>query len=312
MQFYERLLSSLQRVGGAGSVALGNWWPLQGSRPRRVEASGASPAVSQACVFSVTDDDFATLGIAMRDGRSFAPQDRLGSEPVAVVSESLARQLWPSDRAVGQRMTIPLDEDGSPVAHLVIGVVSDVRQMHADTDLKDVYLAFAQRADRFAFMYLRSPRTPSWRSDLRAAVAAIDREVAVGPPRWLSLGFDDERIRPEFVASLLAVFAAFASVLALVGTHGVIAYAVGQREREIAIRMAVGADQRAIITLFLRQGGVVLAAGLACGAGRCGGSRASAWQGIGRPGSGSQGSGSRIRDSGLGTRGRRPISDPDS
>jgi putative ABC transport system permease protein len=180
MQFYERLLSSLQRVGGAGSVALGNWWPLQGSRPRRVEASGASPAVSQACLFSGTDDYFATLGIAMRDGRSFAPQDRLGSEPVAVVSESLARQLWPSDRAIGQRMTIPLDEDGPPVAHLVIGVVSDVRQMHADTDLKDVYLAFAQRADRFAFMYLRSPRTPSWRSDLRAAVAAIDREVAVG------------------------------------------------------------------------------------------------------------------------------------
>ena len=128
-------------------------------------------------------------------------------------------------------MTIPLDEDGPPVAHLVIGVVSDVRQSHADTDLKDVYLALAQRADRFAFMYLRSPRTPSWRSDLRAAVAAIDREVAVGTPRWLSLGFDDERARPEFVASLLAVFAAFASVLALVGMHGVIAYAVGQRER---------------------------------------------------------------------------------
>lgn len=265
VQFYDRLLSSLQGTGGAHSVALGNWWPLQGSRPRHVEASGPSPAVSQASLFSATDDYFATLGIAMRDGRSFAPEDRLGTEPVAVVSESLARQLWPSDRAVDQRMTIRLDADSPPVPHLVIGVVSDVRQMHTDTDLKDVYLAFAQRADRFAFMYLRSPRASSWRSDLRAAVAAIDREVAVGTPRWLSLGFDDERTRPEFVASLLAVFAGFASVLALVGMHGVIAYAVGQREREIAIRMAVGADPRAIVTLFLRQGSPVLLAGLSAG-----------------------------------------------
>ena len=79
------------------------------------------------------------------------------------------------------------------------------------------------------------------------------------------MGFTDERTRPEFVASLLAVFAGFASVLALVGMHGVIAYAVGQREREIAVRMAVGADPRAITTLFLRQGGLVLAPGLGAG-----------------------------------------------
>jgi predicted permease len=265
LRFYERLLSSLRGAGAASRAALGDWWPLQGSRPRRIEASGSPPVVSQASVFAVTDDYFDTLGISRRDGRSFAPEDRQGSEPVAIVSESVARQLWPAERAVDQRLTIQSDEERPPVAHRVIGVVSDVRQMHTDTDLKDVYLPFSQRASRFAFMYLRAPRAENWQSQLRMAVAAIDREVAVGAPRWLSAGFDDERTRPEFVASLLAVFAGFASVLALVGMHGVIAYAVGQREREIAIRMAVGADPRAITTLFLRQGGLVLAAGLAAG-----------------------------------------------
>src|SRR4029453_168296 len=119
---------SLQGVGAASGVALGDWWPLQGSRPRRIETSGASPVVSQAALFAVTDEYFATLGISIRDGRVFAPEDRHGSEPVAIVSESVAWQLWPSDRAVGQRVTLQPGEDRPPIAPPIIGVVPHGRQ----------------------------------------------------------------------------------------------------------------------------------------------------------------------------------------
>ena len=96
-------------------------------------------------------------------------------------------------------------------------------------------------------------------------MASIDPEIALGQPRSLGLGIEQERAKPRFLAFLLAVFAGFACLLALVGVHGVIAYAVRQRRREIAIRLAIGATGRAITSLFVRQGAVVLAIGMIAG-----------------------------------------------
>jgi ABC-type antimicrobial peptide transport system permease subunit len=147
----------------------------------------------------------------------------------------------------------------------VVGVVNDVRQSHSDEDLNDLYLPLAQRPGRFAFLYVRAPRSISWESDLRSSVARVNSEVAVGAPRRLGLGIDQERARPRFLAFMLTVFAAVACVLALVGMHGVIAYAVRQRQREIAVRIAVGASGGAVTRMFLRQGLIVLAGGLGIG-----------------------------------------------
>jgi predicted lysophospholipase L1 biosynthesis ABC-type transport system permease subunit len=202
----------------------------------------------------------------LRAGRDFDARDRLGSEPVTVVSESLARHLWAAAAAsVGQRLRIQVDEDGPPVDHLVIGVVSDVRQSHADPSTLDAYVALQQRGGRFAFIYLEGPTRATWEQELRQAVADIDAEVALGAPRPLALGIEQERARPQFLAYLLSTLAALASLLALVGVHGAIAYAVGQRRREIAVRMAVGASGSAVTRLFVRQGLLVLVLGLAAG-----------------------------------------------
>ena len=209
-------------------------------------------------------DYFATVGISLRDGRTFTGQDRLGTQPVAIVSESLARRMW-EGRAVGQLLTIHPDGEGQPQTVLVVGVVADVRQSHSDTDLHDAYLPLAQGASRFAFLYARAPRSPTWEAELRSAVARVNAEVALGTPRALLLGIEQERTRPQFLAYLLTTFAAFACLLALVGMHGVIAYAVRQRQREIAVRMAIGADARAVTMMFLRGGSLVLAGGLTVG-----------------------------------------------
>jgi putative ABC transport system permease protein len=263
--YYDRLLSRLAGVGGSRRAALGDWWPLQNSRPLRVETGGTSQAVASAPVFAVSPSYFDTLGMQLRAGRDFDRRDRLGSEPVTVISESLARHLWPAVAGVGQRLRILLDENGPPVDHLVIGVVSDVRQSHADTSTLDAYVALPQRGSRFAFIYLERPTAATWEQDLRRAVADVDAEVALGTPRPLALGIEQERARPQFLAYLLSTLAALASLLALIGVHGAIAYAVGQRRREIAVRMAVGASGSAVTRLFLRQGLLILVLGLAAG-----------------------------------------------
>jgi ABC-type antimicrobial peptide transport system permease subunit len=101
---------------------------------------------------------------------------------------------------------------------------------------------------------------------VREAVADLDAEVAVGAPRPLQSAIDQEHLKPRVLAWMLSAFAAFAALLALLGMYGVVSYAVRQREREIAVRIAVGADRRAVTGLFVRQGGIVLAAGVVAGA----------------------------------------------
>jgi predicted permease len=267
--FYERLLSEIESSlpGARESAAINDWWPMQQARPRRVEAEG-SAAAADAGVMSVTSQYFSTLGIPIRDGRSITPQDRVGGEPVAVISASLAARLWPDGPAVGHQLRLQSLEGALPsrtapmVTYTVAGVAGDVRQGHRDENRFDVYLSLLQNPGRFAYVFLPA-RAQS--SSVASVVANIDQEVAVGTPRLLSELMDQERTKPRFLAYLLSGFALFAGVLAMLGMYGVIAYSVRQREREIAVRMAVGASHGSVTWLFVRQGAVVLAAGTLAG-----------------------------------------------
>jgi ABC-type antimicrobial peptide transport system permease subunit len=148
----------------------------------------------------------------------------------------------------------------------VVGVAGDVRQTHADASLLDAYVPLLQNPGRFTFLYLPiGAATPARERDLREAVAEIDAELSIGTPMVLQGELDRARLRPRVLASMLSAFALFAVLLALLGMYGVVSYAVRQREREVAVRMAVGADRRAVTALFVRQGSVVLVAGLVAG-----------------------------------------------
>jgi putative ABC transport system permease protein len=159
-----------------------------------------------------------------------------------------------------------LADDGSPgETRRVVGIVSDVRQSHVDDSQLDAYVPFLEGAGRFAFVFVRGVTPTVWDSNVRAAVAAVDPEVAIGSAESLQNGLDRERQRPRFLAMRLTVFAVIASGMALIGMYGVITYAVRQRQREIAIRMAVGATRGSVVALFLRQGALVLGGGLVIG-----------------------------------------------
>jgi cell division protein FtsX len=143
-----------------------------------------------------------------------------------------------------------------------------VRQGSTDGDLADVYVPMLQAPGRFAFVLMKTAGAPlSAVPAIQAAFRDIDPEIAVPAGRLLQVGIDEATARPRFLVLVLGCFAAAAVLLALVGVYGVVAYAVRQREREIAVRIAIGADPARITRLFLRQGGWILLAGLVLGVG---------------------------------------------
>ncbi|HJU66156.1 MAG TPA: ADOP family duplicated permease [Gemmatimonadaceae bacterium] len=268
--FYERLLASLREGQGASTaVALGSPPPLvvYNPQPVRPEETGA---VHRAAVLFITADYLSTLGIPLRQGRTFAPQDRGASDPVAMVSETAARRFWPNGNAIGQRIGVVQErvdgEDTLTVVRTVVGVVGDVRQSPTDSTLTDVYVPLLQAPGRFAAITMRTSRPlPQWVADLQRAVSAIDPEVSLGTSQVLDDTVDEQMARPRFLASLFAGFGVFASVLGVMGLYAVIAYAVQQREHEVAVRMAVGADGPSIVRLFMRDGSLVLVVGIVAG-----------------------------------------------
>lgn len=225
----------------------------------------------EASVMGVGDGYFDLLGMSLREGRGFTAEDRAGAAPVAIVSASLADRLWPPGSALGQRIRRAQD-DSNPVAgewRTIIGVSNDVRQTHTDIDLDDLYIPFAQAPGRYAPVYARTAQPPlEWLALLREHAAAIDPLVLVtGDVVNSSLIALENRLLagPRFIMTVLTGFAMFAVLLTGFGVYGVTAYAVQQRERELAIRAAVGATRRQLILLFVYDGVRLLAGGIAAG-----------------------------------------------
>ena len=265
-RFYDRLeerLGAIPNLSFAVSTAVPFWEP-----PKRPLETDHDTAL-RGSVAAAGPDYFRTLRIGLLEGRAFTQADRVGAEPVVVISASLARTIAPHGSALGTRLrTTEWSVTGESVRvwRTVVGVAHDVHQTHADVEFTDVYIPFAQAASRFAGVYLRGDGSPQqWLETVRTIAASIDPNVFVGPAAPLSVQADDFLAGPRFVTGVLTVFALFAALLALLGIYGVTAYAVQQRQREIAIRMAIGATTRAVIWLFLRSSGRVLLMGITAG-----------------------------------------------
>ena len=280
LAFYERALARVEAIPGIESVATTNWWPLQAPQPRllQVERSGAR-VEGRAGVIGTSPAYFATLGIPLVAGRVFTPRDRIGSEAVAIVSDTLSKRLWPDGGSIGANVNLIEENqrgERRSSALQVVGIVRDVRQTSEDDDLADLYVPVLQTPGRFSWMYVKTAGDPlTWMPQLRSAFAEIDPEISFETPRTLQAAIAQQSSRQKFMAWLLGGFSTVAGLLALVGVYGVIAYAVRQREREIAVRIAVGADPRRITRLFVIEGSRVMLVGLALGlAGAVGAGRA--------------------------------------
>jgi predicted permease len=265
---FDRIAAAIVSAPGVESAGLTTVWPLQQPRRTTVETGPEGRAAAQAAVHAVTEGYFDTLAIRVSRGRGFARTDRMGTQPVAIVGETLARRLWPEADAVGRRLALQPPDDGGepPLEHLVVGVAGDVRQGPADSDLLDVYVPMRQAPTRFAFAVIRTAGPPAAALPaVRASLKDVDPELAADRARPLQALVDDSTARPRVLTSLLSCLALVAGAVALLGIYGVIAYAVRQREREVAVRIALGADPARVVRLFVRQGAAVVLVGLALG-----------------------------------------------
>ena len=235
-------------------------------RPKAEGQTAAEAAVNPMLTMElVSPGYFRALGLRLVQGRSFTAADRQGAPAVVMLSESAARHFWPNGDAVGRRMYLGSETDP---AITVIGVVPDTRYRDLREPQPNIYFPLAQSAFPFAptNFVVRSRGAPA------RAVPAIRRVVAEAAPGVgvsraspFETYLEGPLAQPRFNAVLLAVFATAAVALAAVGLFGVMMTMVGQRTRELGVRMALGATARDIGRLVLVRGFVIAGVGATAG-----------------------------------------------
>ena len=213
---------------------------------------------------------FETMQIPVLRGRVFTEQDDAGTQPVAVINQTMAKRYWPGDNPIGKEIRL-MNRDPTVTQSnaTIVGVVGNVRHNGLDDrDAAQIYLPYAQNPFIFATLVVRTKSEPmSLVNDVRGAVRSVDRDQPVWKVRTLA-SLIDRSIGPRrFVMALLGSFSGLAMLLAAIGIFGVMSYTVSQRTAEIGIRMALGANMKDVLVMILGRAMVLTCAGLAAGLG---------------------------------------------
>ena len=235
-----------------------------------VERTDEGPAHNVDYWTSVNGDYMETLGARIVEGRSFTPSDALAETPVMLVNERLARTFYPGSSPVGRRIRPP--GQSNPWFN-VIGVVADIKQAGVNNDAgTQLFFYGPQLSQSGLFAYrtqdfvIRTAGDPlSLAAPVRRILSELDPALAVSDVQTMEQNVARTMAQPRFMTLLLALFAGVALLLAAVGTYGVMSYSVAERNREIGIRMAMGAERRTVLGLVLRQGGLLALAGVVIG-----------------------------------------------
>ena len=258
--FWAALYEQLRAIPGATSVGGGNV-PLSGqSTTTGLEIGGRFVETSRlpdVRYTPVSDDYFAALGIPIVRGRAFNATDRDGAPEVAVISAGLGKQLWPDDDPIGARVRVAPTKPWATI----VGIVGDVRMGGADGPRPSIYTS--QRQDHWpggGTLVIRAKGDPArLAAGIRQAVKNVDPTLPIVGLRTL----EELRSAAPVIAErrlqmqLMLLFALVALVVSAIGVYGVSAYSTEARRREFGIRIALGASQRDVLSLALRDGALV-------------------------------------------------------
>lgn len=258
-RFYTRVLDEVRALPGVTSAAYTTGLPMvRTGGIWDVEIPGAPEREDHsASLRYVTPGYFATLGIPLRRGRDIDARDTTERRPyVAVISESLARRHWPGQDPIGRKLKFALDE------RTVIGVVGDVKVRGLERNNEpQVYLPSTQVADNSIIGYLpqdlvihSSVPPEQWLPQIRRIVAAADPEQPVSNIRPLADVVSGDTAPRRVQLRVLTILSAIALLIAAVGIHGLLSFAVSQRAKELGIRRALGAQTTGIMAMILRDG----------------------------------------------------------
>ena len=274
VELTRQVLERFAALPGVTSVAAATAPPFHpnGIESREeLEVPGGPPRrpgeLRAASIDVVSPGFFATHGVPVVEGRGFTARDRAGSPLVVVVNESLARALWPAGGAVGRQLSIGVRS--APSEREVVGVVADVRgRDHVTAPRPMAYFPLAQSHEGSLVLVLRSQGSPA--AGLAAARQALAELVPSLAVDEAGTGTVEEMVADalvphRFYLLLLGGFSGVALLLALAGTYGLVSFTTARRTAEFGIRRVVGAVDRDLVRLVLRQTGLLIAAGLALG-----------------------------------------------
>ena len=265
------IVDALQRQSGVVAAGASTWaLPTAAGAQRQLTVPGGAftplPLSIPRGVESVTPGYFSALGVPLRAGRGFTDGDGHGGAPVAIINGELAQRLWPGSSPVGETLRLGAPHEAAPVV-TVVGVIDTVRRsaMH-DRPVARVYLPYAQYPNGTFSIVVRTRQSgPAAARQIEAAVQQTDPLVLVEQLRTLDADVAQFLAPLRMMTVLLGAFGAAGVLLAALGIFGTMSYTVSQRQRELALRAALGATRRDIVRLVFGGAASITAAGMLLG-----------------------------------------------
>ena len=267
---YQRIMAEVRAVPSVELVAAAGGALL----PTKVETDElrGSAARIEASYHPISAEYWRLVKLRIVEGRGFSDED-MRSPSGFMITENLAKQLWPERSALGQRITVRRSSQaradfGQPITLPVIGVVADFRQFGPESDApQQVFLPYTLEVWPWMTFIARSPRPEAVLNAVTEAVRNVEPAIEfMGKPgvggKRPSVNFADARV---FMTTLLSGFAGVSLLLAAIGLYGIVAYGVAQRTRELGIRIAVGATRNAILKLILGHAARLVMGGVVVG-----------------------------------------------
>src|SRR5215213_5503461 len=274
--FYQQVLQRVENLPGVVSTGYSTSIPLSwkggtiGFLPEGIKSPIPGMAYD-ANHRQVSADYLKTMNIPLRAGRYFDNRDNAQSIPVVIINETMARQYWPGENALGRRLKIGDPDEPGKQWKQIVGIVADIRQMGLDEPVKaEMYLPYQQVTDWPGYIPRDlAIRTSGETSNLVGSVRQIIREVDPDQPvsnvATMAELLGEEAAQRRMGMIMLAGFAGLALLLASLGIYGVLAYFVTQHTNEIGVRQALGATPRNILWLVLKKGMGLTLVGVAIG-----------------------------------------------
>lgn len=278
-RFYNALLQRVAEIPGVRSASLATTVPpvdfstrisifYEGQAPPREYLAGHEFEVGiRVDLNNVAPKYFETLGIPMLQGRDFAARDDASTSPVAILSQRLARRLWPGESAIGKRIEWPTASGPARPPIEIIGVAADAKYRSLLTEPPLLlYLPLSQNYSASDNLIIRTGADPAVvLPAVREAVSSLDANMPIFGEKSMADEIADSLWQQRMASGLLGSFSFLALALAGIGLYAVVAHWTGQRRREIGVRMALGANPRDVLRLVLSHGAKLAGVGAMIG-----------------------------------------------